>query len=239
MNTDTMNITENKYKSTRPIPEGFQKLPIPLPPMLCDTAGVSVDSRFISLYYRGSKAIWADGRSLSTFSFFYCWQPLISHICIEIRLWPYHLGADDLDPTHALLLDRENLAMFVGDWGQVQGFVESQHPPAPPLTPEEEAAVRAELLAAMEGEFEAISLDSPEFAELQRQGLFEAFGPPSPQLKAEAAALVGWLDEHITEALLMEYVQAARAGDYRALLALERFDARCTATLEAIFPPSL
>ena len=201
------------------IPAGFNLLDIPLPPMLLQMAGVSVESRFISLYYYGSKATWSDGRSCATFSYFHCYEPLIHHFAVAIHLYPYHLGSDDEYPTHALVCDRVEEKLYVGSREEVEQFLEAQHPPRQPITSEAWEAIRAELALKQQ----------PDIAQMQRLGMFELFGPPNPSMQQEAIELIHWLDQHIDEALVLKYLKAAKAGNHQAIFAIEGFKRRCGA----------
>lgn len=95
------------------IPESFKQIDVPLPPRLLSMVGVKGDSRFVGLYYRGSKASWNDGRGSATFPFYTVWQPYINHLVIAIHLFDAHLGADDLEATHVFVCDRQHQKVYV------------------------------------------------------------------------------------------------------------------------------
>lgn len=68
------------------LPDSFHKLGTPLPPMICNMAGVRSEARFVAFYYMGSKPTWNDGRGCGTFSFFDVWQPPTEHRAIALPL---------------------------------------------------------------------------------------------------------------------------------------------------------
>jgi hypothetical protein len=153
--------------------------------------GVSVDSRYFSIAYWGSKATWTDGRSRATFSYYGCYQPLINHIAIACYLWNYHLGSDDEYPTYALLCDRQDNKLYVGEIKAVEKFLDSQHPPIQPMTQEqwEEAKKLIE------------SMPPPTEAELRQWGMFEMFGRISHEQQQQKVELVQWLDQQMNKSL--------------------------------------
>jgi hypothetical protein len=205
------------------VPESFRKLPVPMPPMLPEVVGVRGESRFFGLSYEGSKPFWTDGRAGATFSYFAAYQPFVEHLAVALHLFEVDLGSDDGPPTHALLIDRQAGEVYVGDYAEVQRFLQKQHPPRRAPTPEEiEEANRQ--LAAME----QMSLD--EFREL---GMFEVLLGPAEQQKDKCWALVEWLDGLITEDLIKAYLAASEAGNYWALHHLLLFQRRVEASKRA------
>jgi hypothetical protein len=56
---------------------------------------------------------------------------------VAINLFDVCLGHDDEPPSHALLIDRANAAVYVGEYGEVCRFLRRQHPPRRPPTAEE------------------------------------------------------------------------------------------------------
>jgi len=200
------------------IPNSFQFLNVPLPPMLLEMAGVKGDSQFVALFYSGSKATWNDARSSATFPFYAVWQPYIDHTAIAIDLFDCNLGADDETATHALVCDRANEKVYASPFAEAMSFVSEQHPPRQELilTQEQWSEIKAQL--------EAQSPLSME--EMQELGMFELFAP-NPKHKEKAIELIRWLDGYIDEPLLRRYVVAATAGDKRAAWGLEMFKRRC------------
>lgn len=198
-------------------PQGFKLIDVPLPPMLLDMAGVKGESRYVSLYYWGSKATWNDGRSSATFPFYTVWLPYIEHLAIAIHLFDYHLGADDEYPTHVLVCDRLEQKVLIALIEEAKQFLESQHPPRQSITPEQLEQIK-ELVAQQE---------PLNISEMQNLGMFELFTAPKPEHKQRAAQLIQWLDEYIDEALIKKYIDVAKAGNYQAIFALSAFKSRC------------
>jgi hypothetical protein len=187
-------------------PDSFSALSTPLPPMLCSMANVRSDARFIGFCYLGSKATWNDGRGCGTFSFFNVWQPLSDHRAIALPLKIYvkdgHLGSDDFFPTHVLLSNRADDLLWLAPYNEAIRFLDAQHPKQVPISPQEWAAVKA-LVEAM---------PEPSMDEMRQQGMFEWFIAPSEESKAQARALVQWLDNNIDPVLENAYQRAMRSA---------------------------
>ena len=198
------------------IPESFKSIDVPLPPMLLSMAGVRGDSRFIGFWYRGSKATWNDGRGSATFPFYTVWQPYIQHLVIAINLFDAHLGSDDLEATHVLVCDRLEEKVYVAPLEEAMRFLDSQHPPRQPLTSQEWGEIKAQVA----------HLAPLNMSQLQDLGMFEIFTPPKREHKEAALRLVRWLDGYIDEDLIRKYINAAKAGNYQAVWALETLKQR-------------
>lgn len=195
------------------IPSSFTLLPTPLPPMLLTMAGVAVESRFVGMYYLGSKATWSDGRNSQSFPFYTVWHPYIQHPAMMFPLarLKVHLGADDLEPTHQMVCDRQEEIVYVAPWNEAEKFLDTQHPPQRPPTPEEWQAVQA-LISA---------LPQPSLEEMQQAGMFEWLSSPTPEMQACKAELVAWLNQHIDRSQVELYAQALGLSIEEALLFLE------------------
>lgn len=199
------------------IPESFNSIDIPLPPMLLEMAGVKGDSRFVALYYWGSKATWNDSRGSATFPFYTVWQLYTQHIVLAIHLFDAHLGSDDEYPTHALVCDRACEKMYVAPIEEAMQFLDSQHPPRQPITPEQWQEIKAQF-----------AQQAPlELNQMQDLGMFEIFTAPKAEHKERAAQLLQWLDQYLNEALIRKYIDAAKAGNYQAIWALEALKQQC------------
>jgi hypothetical protein len=198
------------------IPDSFKLIDVTLPPMLLSMAGVRGDSRFIGFWYRGSKATWNDGRGSATFPFYTVWQPYIQHLVIAINLFDAHLGSDDLEATHVLVCDRLEEKVYVAPLEEAMRFLDSQHPPRQPLTSQEWGEIKAQVA----------HLAPLNMSQLQDLGMFEIFTPPKREHKEAALRLVRWLDGYIDEDLIRKYINAAKAGNYQAVWALETLKQR-------------
>lgn len=197
----------------------FVEIPTPLPPMLPAMVGVP-DSRYFSLYYMGSKATWTDGRQLATFSYYGVYEPLTEHMAVNIHLWPYHLGSDDEYPSHAIVCDCVEGKMYVGEYKEVEPFLDSQHPSKSQkliLTEQEWNQVKAQIESEIAGWQQE---------DWQRQGMFELFGRISPEQQQEKIHLVQWLDQQVNEPLLRRYIDAAKTGEWRASAVLQQLQGR-------------
>lgn len=198
------------------IPPDFRLLPVSMPPMLPSVAGVKSDSRFFRLNYEGSKPFWSDGRAGATFSYYAAYEPYVDHLAMAIHLLDASLGHDDEPPAHSLLIDRRESAVYIGDYGKVCRFLQEQHPPRRPPTPEEIEEVNKRL-----AEMDRMSLD-----QLRELGIFEFVFGPKPEQQDQCAEMVAWLDQYINEELIQSYVAAAERGEFQALYNLDRFRQR-------------
>ena len=197
----------------------FNLIPTPMPPMLPAMVGLPENSLYWSICYYGSKATWSDGRNMSTFSFYGVYQPLINHIALSIYLWPYHLGSDDEYPMHALLCDRTEKKIYLGEYELVKQFLDSQHPPQQRQTitlrqwEEIKSHIEAEMAAWTEADF-------------KRRGMLEMFGNIRYYQRSKRMQLVHWLDQQVTNDLLRRYIEEAKDGNYNAIFALKQLQAR-------------
>lgn len=191
----------------------FIELPVAMPPMLPGMVGVS-NTQYFVLYYQASKATWSNGSCMGTFSYYACYEPLIKHIALAIHLEPYNLGSDDELPEHAILCDTVHNKMYVGAYKEIDCFLLQQHSDElPSLSQQEfEEAVKA---------VENMSLE-----QMQSLGMFEMFGNTNPQARQKTIELVQWLDQHITEELIQEYIQLANRGNWTAVRALDTLKRR-------------
>jgi hypothetical protein len=168
--------------------------------MLPEMVGIVGDSRYFAMFYMGSKATWTDGRGLGTFSYYAVYEPLTEHPALALDLEPYHLGSDDEFPTHAIVCDRLEGKMYVGDYPEVEKFLNIQHPPLPTLSPEEVEQQRQRI------EEELANFDISTF---QKLGMFELLAGHNQQQKQKLVELAHWLDQQLTEDSIRRYVEAA------------------------------
>lgn len=191
----------------------FIELPVPMPPMLPEMVGVS-HSQYFAMYYQGSKAIWSNGRAMTTFSYYAVYAPLIEHITLAIHLESYNLGSDDELPEHAILCDTVSHKMYAGAYKEIDYFLSQQHSKELPTLSEQEfeEAVKA--------------LENMSLEQMQKFGMFEMFGNTNPQARRETAELVQWLDQQITEQLVQQYIQLANWGNWTAMRALDTLKRR-------------
>ena len=193
----------------------FTEIPVALPPVLMRLIRYPGDARFVALFYVGAKATWADGLASATFSYYSAFQPLKDHPAVDIHLRDKDLGTDDTPPTHALLCDRQERKMFVGEIDEVLDFLSAQAGGQR----DEEAAARYEELFA----------EPTNMEEMHARGMFEFIGRPSPDAQAETEQLLRWLDGYITEDLIKRHLKMLEEHDLSALLPLEYIRRRAEA----------
>jgi hypothetical protein len=73
----------------------------------------------------------------------------VQHPSVAPYLAPYELGSSDTQALHALLLDRQDRALYVGRRAEVSRFLAEQAPPAAAITIEEFQAYMLEAMAKM------------------------------------------------------------------------------------------
>lgn len=104
-------------------------------------------------------------------------------------------GSDDSLPTHAILCDRSEQKMYLGGYGLVEEFLETQHPPLKKRKPTKEEWL--EIKSAIAQKFWQ-KRDS----DWQDVAMFELLGQISPVTQQKRLELVQWLDCQITSDLL-------------------------------------
>jgi hypothetical protein len=115
---------------------------VPVPPMLAKVIGYTGDARFVSFHwtpYR-DEVDYSDGRLSATSN----WHPFlvyIHHPAVSPLLRGYDLGSSDSEAKHALILDRENHALYIAPVKEAQAFLRQQWPPEPPIRMSQEAYV--------------------------------------------------------------------------------------------------
>jgi hypothetical protein len=115
-----------------------------------------------------------------------------------------HLGSDDFFPTHVLLSDQVDKSLWLAPYDEAMQFLDAQHPKQVPISPQEWAAVKA-LVEALPG---------PSMDEMRQQGMFEWFIAPFTESKAQARALVQWLDNNIDPVLENAYQEVIQHSDH-------------------------
>ena len=191
-------------------PQSCLLIPVPLPPMLSALTGHNGTGRFFSLCYLSTKATWSDGWHSGTFSYHAAYEPLVSHPAIAEHLYGRHLGSDDSLPEDALLCDRQDGQIFVGNYDEIERFLREQNARPPVPTAEDLERMRQHLAAL-----------TPE--EMRERGMFEFLFGPSPEQRQLGGELVAWLDQFITEDLLQRLTASAEAGNLYAAQIVLRF----------------
>ncbi|HKC63173.1 MAG TPA: hypothetical protein VKB86_06020 [Pyrinomonadaceae bacterium] len=193
----------------------FTEIPVALPPVLMRLFRYPGNARFVALFYVGGKATWADGLVSATFSYYNAFQPLKDHPTVDIHLHDKDLGTDDTPPTHALLCDRQERKVFVGEIDEVLDLLSAQ---ASELRDKEATVKYKELF------------DEPtNVSEMHVRGMFEFIGRPTPDAQAETEQLLRWLDGYITEDLIKRYLKMLEEHDLSALLPLQYIRQRAEA----------
>jgi hypothetical protein len=118
---------------------GLTPLNVPVPPMLAKAIGYTGKARFVSFHWTpyGDETDYSDGRVSATGN----WQAFlafIQHPALSPHLKDYDFGSSDSEAKHALILDREKLALFVAPVREAEKFLREQWPKEPPVTMSQE-----------------------------------------------------------------------------------------------------
>jgi len=125
------------------------------------------EARYVFIYWTpvGDEAMFGDGRcsgdaNWRAYLMLIEFPPNMQAICEHMPRWA--LGASDADPTHCLVIDRQEHDTYLALWAEGSKFVNEQWPPQPriELTPEELNRVNEAFLAAIEQmNAEAVTID--------------------------------------------------------------------------------
>lgn len=171
--------------------EYFFLLPTPLPPQFVSLANYKGNQRFVTIFYQGTKATIADGRTQFTFPFYEAYEPLVRHAAVEYYLLTKKafLGADDGEATHALLLDTVENKIYLGRFESAHFFLGTQRPETPEEIEEAERAAQ-ELIERFQ--------NANSLKDFQEFGMFSLLAPVSNRAD-EVEAMAKFLDENMPE----------------------------------------
>lgn len=157
-----------------------QKLRISAPPQLERLMNYEGSARYLGIYYAATDARWNDGREDYPWSY-WAYSPLINHPALVLDLVGADLGSDDTKPTHWLMLDRADRALYLGTPAEIGQQLRSQHPPAKPIS------LTAEQLQQCLAEVEKQMRDHPAPSD---EEIFAAL----QQERQWVGEMVAWLD---------------------------------------------
>ena len=120
-------------KAVKELP-GLTPLKVPVPPMLATAIGYTGAARYVSFQWTpyGDEVDYSDGRLSATGN----WQAFLAYIqhpAISPLLTEYDLGSSDSEAKHALILDREQLEVFIAPVKAAEKFLMQQRLPWPPM----------------------------------------------------------------------------------------------------------
>lgn len=181
---------KQKYQQSL-LDEYFFLLPTPLPPQFIGLSNYKGDQPFVAIFYQGTKATMADGRTQITFPFYEAYEPLVRHVAVEYYILrkKAFLGADDGEATHALVLDTVENKIYLGCYESAHFFLGTQQPVTKEEIAEAERAAE-ELIKRFEN---ANSLEA-----LQEFGMFSLFAPVNSR-RGEVEAMAQFLDDNTPE----------------------------------------
>ncbi len=169
------------------IPQTFRELSVPLPPMLLELVGVGEEHRFVFLYDWYGKPTWSDGDRCTEFPFYTVWQPYTQHEAMQRQLTTCDLGADNEEPSHALVCDRCSEKVYIAPFSEAIQFLNNQQPKTQLVAVRHWQAMKAQAFAYKRVTFER----------MQKVGMLEMCLPPTPEHMQQARELVSWLDKYV------------------------------------------
>jgi hypothetical protein len=91
-------------------------------------------ARFVSFQWTpyGDETEYSDGRGSATGNW-HAFLTFIRHPAVSPQLKGYHSGSSDSEARHALILDQEELALFVAPVKDTAKFLAEQWPKEPPI----------------------------------------------------------------------------------------------------------
>jgi hypothetical protein len=173
-----MSKVVNKFK-------GITPLQAPVPPMLATAMGYNGDARYVAFHWTpyGDEADYSDGRISATGE----WQAFLAYVrhpAVSPHFRGYDLGSSDSEAKHALILDREQQAIYIAPVKEAQTFLPEQWPPEPPLR-----MSREEYLAVISKALKQVKQpDDIDIEKIQRQ---------MKEQYARIAELQRWLDTYL------------------------------------------
>jgi hypothetical protein len=120
-------------KAAKSVPT-LTPLNIPVPPMLAKAIGYTGQARFVSFQWTpyGDETDYSDGR-VHAIGNWQAFLAFIHHPVVSPHLKGYDLGSSDSEAKHALILDQEQLALFVAPVREAQKFLAEQWPKELPI----------------------------------------------------------------------------------------------------------
>lgn len=126
-------------------------IPVPPAPILEDALGYAGDARLLSIYWTpaGDEAMLDDGLESGDGNpggyLAYVDHPRVALGIAETGITRWALGSSDEPNTHRLVIDRQTRTAWLATEEEATDALAAQWPPAPPITPEEQAEVLASL----------------------------------------------------------------------------------------------
>ena len=142
--TQHLGVQHQGGNAAEPVPG--TRVDLLLPPDLCLALGYRGDCRFAGFFWSplGDHLIATDGINSGTAQ---SWAYLAfkRHRVVAPLLEPFDLGSSESDAVHILVIDGVANRAFVAPVSEARTFLERQHPPAPALSPDQQAAFNLEL----------------------------------------------------------------------------------------------
>jgi hypothetical protein len=105
----------------------------PVPPMLATAMGYPGDARFVSFHWMHQEVEveYSDGR-MNAIASYYTYFLYIQHPAVKPHLKAYDIGfPHQSEATHALILDREKLELYIAPVNEAEAFLTQQQQQRP------------------------------------------------------------------------------------------------------------
>ena len=113
--------------NTTPTIIDFQRLLIPVPPMIEEALGYTGSSRFVAFYWKPNPSDfwWCDSHGSKRSAFGDVWRVFVQHRRVHPFIEQFNLDGSGSDAERWLLLDRVKRQFLVGEASQVAAFLRS------------------------------------------------------------------------------------------------------------------
>jgi hypothetical protein len=120
-------LTKPTVPNTPPTIIDFQRLLIPVPPMIEEALGYTGFSRFVAFYWKPDPSgfWWCDSHGSKRSVFGSVWNVFVQHRRVHPFIERFNLDGSDSDADQWLLLDRVKRQFLVGKGSQVAAFLHS------------------------------------------------------------------------------------------------------------------
>lgn len=120
-------LTKPAMPNTPPTIIDFQRLLIPVPPMIEEALGYTGSSRFVAFYWKPDPSgfWWCDSHGSKQSAFGSVWNVFVQHRRVQPFIEQFNLNGSHSDAEQWLLLDRVRRQFLVGAASKVTAFLRS------------------------------------------------------------------------------------------------------------------
>jgi hypothetical protein len=157
-----------------------QSVPLPIPPDLLAALGYRGQARYVGVRFTpmGDEVVLDDGR-VSCSGATWTYLAFKRHRAVAPLLEPFDLGSSEEEATHMLLIDAQACRASVAMVAEARAFLQSQHPPEVPLSPEQVEEIRQRIKQG----WREVHVDP------------EAVRRHMEEQRGRVGRMIGWLDQ--------------------------------------------